>query len=46
MQTPRVSQRVLVPFGPVPALARDGGGGERRGGASRQPRANPRSVGT
>ena len=37
--------RVPVPFGPVPALSRDGGGsGERRGGASRQPRTNPRSV--
>ena len=42
----RWAARVPVPFGPVPALARDGGGGgERRGGASRQPRANPRSVG-
>ena len=42
----RWAARVLVPFGPVLALARDGGGGgERRGGAFYQPRANPRSVG-
>ena len=42
----RWAVRVPVPFGPVPALARDGGGGgERRGGASCRPRTNPRSVG-
>ena len=39
----RWAARVPVPFGTVPALARNGGGGgERRGGASRRLRANPR----
>ena len=42
----RWAARVPVPFGTVPALARNGGGGgERCGGASRRPRANLRSVG-
>ena len=42
----RWAARVPVPFGTVPALARDGGGGgERRGGASRRPPATSDRIG-
>ena len=42
----RWTARVPVPFGPVSALARDGGGGgERCGGASRRPRATRGRIG-